>query len=118
MDSELQVRAFKAMADPTRLRILELLPAQPVCRDMYNVNELVHEIGGSQPNMSRHLHILKDAGLVRCRKQCASVYYWRVPEAFERIAAALAALGAPALPDFATAPPATVSRSATTDGLP
>jgi DNA-binding transcriptional ArsR family regulator len=86
---------FRALGDPTRLRILEILPVEPVCEDMYNVNELVHEIGGSQPNMSRHLHILKHAGLVCCRKQCASVYYWRVPEAFDRIAAALASLGRP-----------------------
>jgi len=93
LPSDDQPAVFRALGDSTRLRILELLPSEPVCRDMYNVNELVREIGGSQPNMSRHLHILKHAGLVRCRKQCASVYYWRVPEAFERIAAALASLG-------------------------
>jgi len=85
MDQERQAQAFKALADPTRLRILQLLPAEPACESMYNVNELVEEIGGSQPNMSRHLQILKAAGLVQCRKVCCSVYYWRVSAAFEEV---------------------------------
>lgn len=67
-----------------RARILRLLPSEPVCTDVYNVNELVQEIGSSQPIMSRRLKVLKEAGLVKCRKMCSSVYYWRVPKAFER----------------------------------
>lgn len=85
MDIDQQVKVFKAVSDATRLRILDLLPAKPLCKDMYNVCELVDELGGSQPNMSRHLQILKEAGLVQCRKACSSVYYWRVPEAFKQI---------------------------------
>ncbi len=85
MNLEMQARVFKAMGDMTRLRILERLPDEPECKDMYNVGELVEEIGGSQPNMSRHLHILKEAGLVHCRKACSSVYYWRDPAAFAQI---------------------------------
>jgi len=84
LELDQQAKIFKALADVTRLRILELLPAEPVCQQMYNVCELVEELGGSQPNMSRHLQILKEAGLVQCRKACSSVYYWRVPQAFER----------------------------------
>ncbi len=84
MDVEEEARIFKALGAPTRLRILRLLPSEPVCADVYNVNELVQEIGGSQPNMSRHLKVLKEAGLVKCRKMCSSVYYWRVQEAFEQ----------------------------------
>ncbi len=95
-DPAKRAAVFRALGDPTRLRILQLLPAAPICKDMYNVNELVEEIGGSQPNMSRHLHILKDVGLVECRKKCCNVYYWRVPEGFERIRQALAALAEPA----------------------
>jgi len=82
-------RVFRALADETRLRILRLLPNRPVCADMYNVSELVEHIGGSQPNMSRHLHILKDAGLVQARKACGGVYYWRVPQAFREVAVML-----------------------------
>ncbi len=77
MTSKDQAKVLKALADVTRLKILSLLPAKPICNDMYNVNELVDEIGGSQPNISRHLRILKEAGLVDCRKACSSVYYWR-----------------------------------------
>jgi len=95
MDVEQQSRVFKAIGDPTRLRILQLLPAEPICEQMYNVGELVEAIGGSQPNMSRHLQILKEAGLVHCRKACCSVYYYRLPEAFARIGEALAELAGP-----------------------
>jgi ArsR family transcriptional regulator, arsenate/arsenite/antimonite-responsive transcriptional repressor len=95
MDSDQQAHIFKAIGDPTRLRILQLLPAEPACGQMYNINELVEEIGGSQPNMSRHLQVLKAAGLVQCRKACSSVYYWRVSEAFERARAALGAFAQP-----------------------
>ncbi|HOF17610.1 MAG TPA: metalloregulator ArsR/SmtB family transcription factor [Phycisphaerae bacterium] len=84
MNEEQESAVFKALGDATRLRILELLPAEPICKAMYNVGELVEEIGGSQPNLSRHLRILKQAGLVQCRKQCNSVYYWRLPGAFEK----------------------------------
>ena len=89
MDIQQQAKTFKAVADGTRLRILRLLPAEPICKEMYNVGELVEAIGGSQPNMSRHLQVLKEAGLVQCRKACSSVYYWRVAEAFERIGQSL-----------------------------
>ena len=85
MNTEEQAKIFKAMGDVTRLRILSLLPWQPRCEEMYSVGDLVAEIGGSQPNLSRHLHILKEAGLVQCRKRGCNVYYWRVPEAFDRI---------------------------------
>ena len=85
MDIETQAKMFKAIGDVTRIKILCLLPSQPRCEEMYNVGDLVKEIGGSQPNMSRHLHILKEAGLINCRKACCSVYYWRVPEAFAQV---------------------------------
>ncbi len=90
MGIERQAKIFKAIGDVTRIKILRLLPSQPRCDEMYNVGELVKEIGRSQPNMSRHLHILKEAGLVNCRKTCCSVYYWRVPGAFKRIQECLA----------------------------
>ena len=87
---ERQAEILRAIGDVTRIRILRLLPSQPRCEEMYNVGDLVKEIGGSQPNMSRHLHVLKGAGLVKCRKACCSVYYWRVPGAFKRVRECLA----------------------------
>jgi ArsR family transcriptional regulator len=95
LDHERHAAIHKALGDVTRLRILERLPDAPVCAEMYNVTELVEEIGGSQPNMSRHLHILKQAGLVKCRKACSSVYYYRVPEAFEALREVLDRLAEP-----------------------
>jgi len=95
VDAEIQAKIFKALGDVTRLKVLQLLPSEPICKEMYNVGDLVEVIGGSQPNMSRHLHILKEAGLVCCRKACASVYYWRVPDAFEKVRQILGPLAAP-----------------------
>ena len=95
MDVELQAKVFKAIGDVTRLRILQLLPSEPICEEMLNVSDLVEAIGGSQPNMSRHLQILKEAGLVKCRKACCSVYYWRLPDAFERVRGILDPLAGP-----------------------
>ncbi len=89
MSAETDAHVFKAMGDVTRMKILRLLPSRPRCEDMYSVGELAEEIGGSQPNISRHLHVLKEAGLVNSRKACCTVYYWRVPGAFERVRVAL-----------------------------
>lgn len=67
---------LKALADPMRLRILELLPADDTCEDVYNVSELARELGITQPSVSHHLLILKRAKIVKCRKMCRDVYYW------------------------------------------
>lgn len=57
-----QLAALQALAEPRRLAILELLRdgEQPV-------GALVDELGASQPAISKHLRILKDAGLVEAR---------------------------------------------------
>lgn len=67
---------FAALADATRLRTLVLLATRGelcVCR-------LVGALGVSQPKMSRHLAFLRDAGIVRDRRQGQWVHY-RVSEA-------------------------------------
>jgi DNA-binding transcriptional ArsR family regulator len=54
--------AFEVLAEPNRRRILELL------RDGERpVGELVHDLGASQPAVSKHLRVLRDAGLVEVR---------------------------------------------------
>lgn len=53
---------FDVIADPTRRRILELLRAGES-----PVGELVVALGAAQPNVSKHLRVLDDAGLVRAR---------------------------------------------------
>ena len=63
-------KLFKAFGDPTRLKILKLLAS----KDM-SVNEIVAEIGLSQPTISRHLSILREADIVMDRRDGQSVIY-------------------------------------------
>jgi DNA-binding transcriptional ArsR family regulator len=56
------MRTFEVVADPARRQILDLLLRGP-----RPVGELVSETGLSQPNTSRHLRILREAGLVESR---------------------------------------------------
>jgi DNA-binding transcriptional ArsR family regulator len=59
----LTAKIFNALADPTRLEILEFLRTSEKC-----VCEIIPHVGLVQPVVSRHLKILKDCGLVRDRK--------------------------------------------------
>ncbi len=70
------VRVFKALGEPVRLQILQLLPLTESCEEVYNVSELAEALGLAQPTVSHHLCVLKKAGLVRCRKMCRDKYYW------------------------------------------
>ena len=72
---------LKALADPTRLRILSLLSRYEgeVC-----VFEIVESFTLEQPTISHHLRILRDAGLVDCRKKGLWAYYYVRREALAR----------------------------------
>ena len=61
---------LKAMADPTRLKILHCLHSGERC-----VSDILEVVGGSQANVSKHLSVLKRAGLVDCRRSGLNVYY-------------------------------------------
>jgi DNA-binding transcriptional ArsR family regulator len=63
-------RRFRAMGEPQRLRILQVLEEGP-----HTVGEVVAELNGNQPNVSRHLQELYEAGLLRRRRERNSVYY-------------------------------------------
>jgi DNA-binding transcriptional ArsR family regulator len=64
------VTAYTAMAEPQRRRILDLL------RDgERSVNDLVARIGLSQPGVSKHLRVLRDAGLVEVRPEGRQRWY-------------------------------------------
>jgi SAM-dependent methyltransferase len=65
---------FRLLSDSTRLRLLRIL-----ARDRFNVTELTGILGVAQSNVSRHLGLLKDAGLVTEEREAGYVYY-RVPE--------------------------------------
>ncbi len=58
-----EIDIFKALADPTRLKILECIKGEEKC-----ICEVVPYTGKSQPNVSLHLKVLKQAGLVNERK--------------------------------------------------
>ena len=65
---------FRLLSDSTRLRLLRI-----VARDRFNVTELTGILGVAQSNVSRHLGLLKDAGLVTEEREAGYVYY-RVAE--------------------------------------
>ena len=70
MSRDLKLAAlFKALADPTRLRILALLRSMEL-----SVGELAQLLGQSQPRVSRHVRILSDSGLIGRRKEGSWVY--------------------------------------------
>ncbi|MGD2250265.1 MAG: metalloregulator ArsR/SmtB family transcription factor [Candidatus Methanofastidiosia archaeon] len=66
---------LKALADETRLQILEFLKDGEKC-----VCEIVPYIGTSQSNVSQHLKILKNANIVTDRREGRSIYYSVVDE--------------------------------------
>src|SRR5690349_1114891 len=61
---------FDALAEPARRQILDLLRERP-----RPVGELVERLGLSQPGTSKHLRVLRDAGLVRVRKEAQRRWY-------------------------------------------
>ncbi len=61
---------FKALAHPTRLRILDLLRNGELC-----VCEIFPALDMEQSNISRHLSILKKEGILSMRKKGLNVYY-------------------------------------------
>ena len=65
-----------AVGDPVRLRILGLLPTSEDCEHGNNVSMLARRLGLSQPTVSHHLRVLRQAGLVSYRKMCRDVFYW------------------------------------------
>lgn len=69
-DIQPAARALKAMSHPLRLRILCLLADTEV-----NVQDIVSEVGTSQSNISQHLAILRDKGIIAARKDANRVYY-------------------------------------------
>jgi ArsR family transcriptional regulator len=63
-------KLFKALADSNRLRILKMLEVRPLC-----VCEITEVLGITQPSVSRHLAVLKDANLVEDSKEGQWVIY-------------------------------------------
>jgi ArsR family transcriptional regulator len=86
------IEVAKALGDPARLRILARLPRTAECEQLLNVNELAQELTLPQSTVSRHLAILRRAGLVRSERMCRDVYYWADPDAIAAGAALIQGL--------------------------
>lgn len=83
--AELAAR-FKALADPSRVAILSMLSAEEECC----VCVFTDALDLSQPTVSHHLRILREAGLVEARRRGTWAFYRLVPDALEALRSALA----------------------------
>lgn len=63
-------RSLKAMSHPLRLKVLCTLGDREL-----SVQEIVEEVGTSQSNISQHLGIMRDKGILKARKNANKVYY-------------------------------------------
>jgi ArsR family transcriptional regulator, arsenate/arsenite/antimonite-responsive transcriptional repressor len=82
------VRRLKALAHPIRLGMMERLAQEPeIC-----ACDLGDAFAVSQPTVSEHLRVLREAGLVRTRRDGTSICYAAVPEALAEVAELLVAL--------------------------
>lgn len=61
---------FKVLSEPIRLQILQQLEGGPM-----NVSDLMNAVRSTQPNVSKHLRILKEAGLVSRRQEGNTVFF-------------------------------------------
>ena len=67
---DLVARRFQVLGEPCRLRVLQALQDGPM-----TVNQIVGRLNGNQPNISKHLQILFDAGLVGRDRSGNSIFY-------------------------------------------
>ncbi|AEM86818.1 ArsR/SmtB family transcription factor [Streptomyces violaceusniger] len=80
-------KVFKALGDPIRLRLLSMIASRAggeVC-----VCDLTPAFDLSQPTISHHLKLLRQAGLIDCERRGTWVYYWLLPEMTDRLAGVL-----------------------------
>ncbi|MGY6027092.1 ArsR/SmtB family transcription factor [Streptomyces spinosirectus] len=81
-------KVFKALGDPVRLRLLSMIASRGeggegggVC-----VCELTPAFDVSQPTISHHLKLLRQAGLIDCERRGTWVYYWVLPGVLDGLA--------------------------------
>ena len=81
-------KVFKALGDPTRVRLVSLIAASAdgeAC-----ICDLTEPVGLAQPTVSHHMKLLADAGLVTRTQRSKWAYYRIVPEALTAVSRALA----------------------------
>lgn len=67
---EVNVKIFKALSDPNRLKIIEILSCEEKC-----ACEILNQFDFTQPTLSHHMKVLMECGLVISRKECTWNYY-------------------------------------------
>ena len=80
-------RMFRALGDPVRLQLLSRVASHAggeAC-----VCDLSVGLDLSQPTISHHLKVLREAGLLECERRGTWVYYWVVPSALAQLSAVL-----------------------------
>lgn len=83
LDSEIyeqRARVMKALAHPSRLKILDSLTKREMC-----VCELQKVIGASMPTVSRHLAQMREAGIIAARREGNQVYYHLLVPCISRV---------------------------------
>ena len=86
-DAEQLARRFKALGDPTRVRLLSLIAAQD--RREACICDLIEPVGLSQPTVSHHMKQLADAGLVTREQRGKWAYYRIIDDALASLAVAI-----------------------------
>ncbi len=89
-------KVFKALGDPVRLRLrlLSMIASREggeIC-----VCDLTPAFDLSQPTISHHLKLLRQAGLIDCERRGTWVYYWLLPGTVDKLAGVLTRPGQPA----------------------
>ncbi len=88
MANDLAVRRLRALAHPTRLAMMQRLArGDEIC-----ACDLGDAFAVSQPTISEHLRVLREAGLVRTRRQGTQICYAAEPGALRELATGLASL--------------------------
>ncbi|MGN5236365.1 MULTISPECIES: metalloregulator ArsR/SmtB family transcription factor [unclassified Rhodococcus (in: high G+C Gram-positive bacteria)] len=81
-------RMFKALGDPVRLRMLSLIASHENGESC--VCDIAPSFDLSQPTLSHHLKVLREAGILDCDRRGTWVYYRVIPSALEQLSAVLA----------------------------
>lgn len=87
--SLMDARVLRALGDPLRTRVLHLLAAEQLC-----TCHLVEATGATQTNLSNHLRVLRDAGLVTSEPAGRYTYHRLVPDRLDELGAQLSDLSA------------------------
>ncbi|MER7730024.1 MULTISPECIES: ArsR/SmtB family transcription factor [Streptomyces] len=82
---------IRVLADPLRLQIVTLLARETLC-----TTHLVEETGAKQTNLSNHMRVLREAGVVETEPCGRYIYYRLRPEVIEALAGQFAGLAATA----------------------